>query len=99
MAAMVGFDTVWIELEHGTPSYTDVEIMCMAIEAGGAVPAVRLITPAADSTGPETRKRDKTIREINTTKPLPNHYRNTTKPLPKESRFWRQFIPEGSPGG
>jgi len=42
MAAMVGFDTVWIELEHGTPSYADVEIMCMAIEAGGAVPAVRI---------------------------------------------------------
>lgn len=42
MAAMVGFDTVWIELEHGTIGYDDVEKMCMAVEAGGAVPAVRI---------------------------------------------------------
>jgi 2-keto-3-deoxy-L-rhamnonate aldolase RhmA len=42
LAASVGFDTVWIELEHGSIGYGEVETLCMAVEAGGAVPAVRI---------------------------------------------------------
>ena len=42
IAALLGFDTVWIELEHGTNDYAQVEALCMAIEAGGAVPSVRI---------------------------------------------------------
>lgn len=42
MAGRVGFDTVWIEVEHGGASFSEVEALCMAAEAGGAVPTVRL---------------------------------------------------------
>ena len=42
MAGLLGFDTVWIDVEHGGPSFHDVEALCMAAEAGGAVPTVRL---------------------------------------------------------
>ncbi len=42
IAGLVGFDTVWIELEHGTPSYGQVEALCLAAETGGALPTVRI---------------------------------------------------------
>ncbi len=42
LAGGAGFDTVWIEVEHGTPGYSEVEALCVAAEAGGAVPAVRI---------------------------------------------------------
>lgn len=42
MAGRVGFDLVWIEVEHGGASYSEVEALCMAVESGGAVPAVRV---------------------------------------------------------
>jgi 4-hydroxy-2-oxoheptanedioate aldolase len=42
LAGRVGFDTVWIEVEHGGASFTEVEELCMATEVGGAVPTVRL---------------------------------------------------------
>lgn len=42
MAGRIGFDTVWIEVEHGGASYTEVEMLCMAVESGGGVPTVRL---------------------------------------------------------
>lgn len=42
MAGRIGFDTVWIEVEHGGASFSEVETLCMAAEAGGAVPTVRL---------------------------------------------------------
>ena len=42
LAGRLGFDTVWIEMEHGGNSFSEVEQLCMATEAGGAVPAVRL---------------------------------------------------------
>src|SRR4051794_29973550 len=42
MAARIGFETVWIEMEHGPPGFEHVEAMCMAIETGGAIPTVRV---------------------------------------------------------
>ncbi len=42
LAGLVGFDTVWLDVEHGGASYADVERACAAIEAGGAVPTVRI---------------------------------------------------------
>jgi 2-keto-3-deoxy-L-rhamnonate aldolase RhmA len=42
LAGKIGFDTVWIDVEHGPVSFTEVETLCMAAEAGGAVPTVRI---------------------------------------------------------
>jgi 2-keto-3-deoxy-L-rhamnonate aldolase RhmA len=42
LAGRVGFDTVWIEAEHGGTTFAEVESLCMAAEAGGAIPTVRL---------------------------------------------------------
>ncbi len=42
LAIRVGFDTAWIEIEHGSTTYETAEAMCMAIEAAGGVPAIRL---------------------------------------------------------
>lgn len=42
LAARVGFETVWIEMEHGPADYALVETVCVSIEAGGGVPAVRV---------------------------------------------------------
>ena len=36
LAGRLGFDTVWIEVEHGGASYSEIEVLCMAVEAGGA---------------------------------------------------------------
>lgn len=42
MAGRIGFDTVWIEVEHGPAGFERVEALCMAAESGGATPTVRL---------------------------------------------------------
>lgn len=42
LAGMVGFETIWIEVEHGPASWTDVEMLCMAARAGGCFPTVRI---------------------------------------------------------
>lgn len=42
LAGCVGFDSVWIEMEHGPVDFNQVESLCVAAEAGGAVPAVRV---------------------------------------------------------
>ncbi|GAB4462878.1 MAG: 2-keto-3-deoxy-L-rhamnonate aldolase [Armatimonadaceae bacterium] len=42
MAGRLGFDTVWLEMEHGGGTFSEIETLCMAAEAGGAVPTVRL---------------------------------------------------------
>jgi 2-keto-3-deoxy-L-rhamnonate aldolase RhmA len=42
MAGRLGFDLVWIEVEHGGNSFSEVEALCMATESGGAIPVVRL---------------------------------------------------------
>lgn len=42
LAARVGFETVWIELEHSPTSWTQAEAMCAAIEAAGSVPTIRV---------------------------------------------------------
>lgn len=42
LAGRVGFDLVWIEVEHGGAGWDDVEAQCIATEAGGAVPCVRV---------------------------------------------------------
>lgn len=46
MAGRLGFEAVWIEVEHGGASYSEVEALCMAATAGGAVPCVRI--PSGD---------------------------------------------------
>lgn len=42
MAARIGFDTIWIEMEHGPATFDQVEALCMAAQAGGAVATVRV---------------------------------------------------------
>jgi 2-keto-3-deoxy-L-rhamnonate aldolase RhmA len=42
MAARLGFEAVWIEMEHGAVDFAQVEQICMAVEAGGGIPAVRV---------------------------------------------------------
>jgi len=42
MAGRLGFDMVWIEVEHGGASFSEIETLCMAAESGGAIPVVRL---------------------------------------------------------
>ena len=43
LAALIGFETVWIEMEHGSaPDFSLVESLCIAAQAGGAMPTVRV---------------------------------------------------------
>src|SRR5262247_2220832 len=42
LAARVGFETIWIEMEHGPADFGEVESLCMAIETGGGIAAVRV---------------------------------------------------------
>jgi len=42
MAGLIGFDAIWIEVEHGPVSFSEVESLCVAAEVGGAIPAVRI---------------------------------------------------------
>lgn len=42
LAARVGFETVWIELEHSPSSWNQAEAMCAAIEAAGSIPTIRV---------------------------------------------------------
>ncbi len=42
LAARIGFETVWVEMEHGPADFAAAEAMCMAAEAGGGVATVRV---------------------------------------------------------
>ena len=42
LAAQIGFEAIWIEMEHGPTGFERVETLCMAAEAGGIFPLVRL---------------------------------------------------------
>ena len=42
LAAQIGWEAVWIEMEHGPSGFERVEALCTAAEAGGALPLVRL---------------------------------------------------------
>lgn len=42
MAGSIGFDMVWIEMEHGIAGYEKMESLAMATVAGGAVPVARI---------------------------------------------------------
>ena len=42
LAARIGFEAVWIELEHSPTSWNQAEAMCAAIEAAGSVPTIRV---------------------------------------------------------
>ena len=42
LAGRIGFETVWIEMEHGPADFKQVESLCLAAQAGGALPAVRV---------------------------------------------------------
>lgn len=41
LAVRVGFDTVWIDMEHATADLATTEALCVATEAGGGIPLVR----------------------------------------------------------
>ena len=42
LAARVGFDIVWVEMEHGQVSYETAEAICTAAQAAGAAAAIRV---------------------------------------------------------
>jgi len=42
LAASVGFEVAWIEMEHASFDFGDVESMCVAVKAGGGASAVRV---------------------------------------------------------
>lgn len=42
LAVRTGFETVWIEMEHGSADFGRAESICMAVEAGGGVPTIRI---------------------------------------------------------
>ena len=46
LAARLGFDAIWIEMEHASYDLAEAEHMCLAAEVGGAVPLIR--TPGTD---------------------------------------------------
>ena len=41
LAGRMGFDTVWIEMDHASADLSAAEAMCTAAQAGGALPLVR----------------------------------------------------------
>jgi 2-keto-3-deoxy-L-rhamnonate aldolase RhmA len=42
LAGLIGFDVVWIEMEHGPAGFKEAEALCLAAEARGALPAIRV---------------------------------------------------------
>jgi 4-hydroxy-2-oxoheptanedioate aldolase len=48
LAGRVGFDTVWIEMEHSPTDWNQAEAICIATENGGGVPTIRV--PSGDRT-------------------------------------------------
>jgi 2-keto-3-deoxy-L-rhamnonate aldolase RhmA len=42
LAARIGFEAVWIEMEHGPTDFAQAETICMAVEASGGVPTLRV---------------------------------------------------------
>jgi len=42
LAGRVGFDTVWIDMEHCSTTFREAESLCLAAQAGGAVPTIRV---------------------------------------------------------
>ncbi|MEP0844923.1 MAG: hypothetical protein HRF43_19655, partial [Phycisphaerae bacterium] len=42
LAGRLGFESVWIEMEHGPVDFSQAEMLSMAAELGGAVPALRV---------------------------------------------------------
>jgi len=42
LAGHIGFDVVWIGMEHGPASHSEVQTLCCAVEVGKAIPAVRI---------------------------------------------------------
>jgi 2-keto-3-deoxy-L-rhamnonate aldolase RhmA len=42
LAARIGFETVWIEMEHGPTDFALAEHICMACEASGGIATVRV---------------------------------------------------------
>lgn len=43
LVGRVGFDVVWIEMEHASADLRTAEVMCVAAQAGGAVPLIRTV--------------------------------------------------------
>jgi len=42
LAARIGFETVWIEMEHGPADFSLAESLCQAVEAGGGFATIRV---------------------------------------------------------
>jgi 4-hydroxy-2-oxoheptanedioate aldolase len=43
LAGRVGFDVIWIEMEHTSADLATAEALCVAAKAGGAIPLVRTV--------------------------------------------------------
>ncbi len=43
LAIRVGFDTVWIEMEHGPTDFAQAEALCQAAEAAGGFGTIRVV--------------------------------------------------------
>jgi len=42
LAAAMGFETVWIDMEHGATDFADAQSLCHAVEAAGGAPTIRV---------------------------------------------------------
>jgi len=42
LAIKIGFDTVWVEMEHGPTDFGDAEALCLAAEAAGGFGTIRV---------------------------------------------------------
>lgn len=42
LAVKIGFDTIWIEMEHGPTHFGDAEALCLAAEAAGGFGTIRV---------------------------------------------------------
>ena len=48
LAGLLGFETVWIDVEHGSASWTEVQSLCVAAQASGCIPTVRISSNERD---------------------------------------------------
>jgi 2-keto-3-deoxy-L-rhamnonate aldolase RhmA len=42
LAGIIGFDVVWVDLEHGPANWMDAQTLCQAAKAGGAMSLLRI---------------------------------------------------------
>jgi 4-hydroxy-2-oxoheptanedioate aldolase len=42
LAGKIGFETVWLDLEHGTTGFAEIESLCVSCEVAAAFPTIRI---------------------------------------------------------